>query len=461
MTSALVHQHTDGSLNVMDERARNIEEAVEHSAEMVRLVLGQETPDPDLISKQTIWDFDHHFTPGLVRYRKSVTESGDYAALEWTGEGSIVRDLIGREWIDCLGGYGIYDLGIRNTEVLAAVRAQLDRNPMPTQELLDPFKGMLCRLLAQISPGDLTNAFICNSGTEAIEGAMKIARVATGRKGFVCADGAFHGKTLGALSLMSKASFREPVEPLIGPVYRIPFGDADAAERVLREYGSEIAAVVIEPIQGEAGAVVPPNDFLPRLRAACDETGVLLIADEVQTGLGRTGKLWAVDHWNVEPDIVCVAKSLGGGVMPVGAIIGRAHVWKALEPNPFLHTSTFGGNPLACAAAIASLHVILRERLWEEAERKGARIMDALEELRARYPKVLTRVQGKGLLIGMVFPDNETGYQVSAELFRRGVLVAGTQIAATTVRIEPALTIPDDLIDEVLVRLDETFAAVS
>jgi putrescine aminotransferase len=445
----------------MDESARSIEEAVQHSAEMVALVLGQETPDPDLISKQTIWDFDHHFTPGLVRYRKSVTESGDYAALEWTGEGSIVRDLIGREWIDCLGGYGIYDLGIRNPEVLAAVRAQLDRNPMPTQELLDPFKGMLCRLLAQISPGDLTNAFICNSGTEAIEGAMKIARVATGRKGFLCADGAFHGKTLGALSLMSKASFREPVEPLIGPVYRIPFGDADAAERVLREHGNEIAAVVIEPIQGEAGAVVPPDDFLPRLRAACDETGVLLIADEVQTGLGRTGKLWAVDHWNVEPDIVCVAKSLGGGVMPVGAIIGRAHVWKALEPNPFLHTSTFGGNPLACAAAIASLHVILRERLWEAAERKGARIMDALEQQRARYPKVLTRVQGKGLLIGMVFPDNETGYKVSAELFRRGVLVAGTQIAATTVRIEPALTIPDDLIDEVLVRLDETFAAVS
>jgi putrescine aminotransferase len=445
----------------MDESARSIEEAVQRSAEMVALVLGQETPDPDLISKQTIWDFDHHFTPGLVRYRKSVTESGDYAALEWTGEGSIVRDLIGREWIDCLGGYGIYDLGIRNPEVLAAVRAQLDRNPMPTQELLDPFKGMLCRLLAQMSPGDLTNAFICNSGTEAIEGAMKIARVATGRKGFLCADGAFHGKTLGALSLMSKASFREPVEPLIGPVYRIPFGDADGAERVLREHGNEIAAVVIEPIQGEAGAIVPPDDFLPRLRGACDETGVLLIADEVQTGLGRTGKLWAVDHWNVEPDIVCVAKSLGGGVMPVGAIIGRAHVWKALEPNPFLHTSTFGGNPLACAAAIASLHVILRERLWEAAERKGARIMDALEQLRARYPKVLTRVQGKGLLIGMVFPDNETGYKVSAELFRRGVLVAGTQIAATTVRIEPALTIPDDLIDEVLVRLDETFAAVS
>src|SRR5205085_12654281 len=196
--------------------------------------------------------------------------------LEWSGEGSIVRDVIGREWIDCLGGFGIYNLGIRHPEVLAAVRAQLDRNPMPTQELLDPFKGMLCRLLGHIAPGDITNAFICNSGTEAIEGAMKIARVATGRPGFICGEGAFHGKTLGALSLMSKAAFREPVEPLLGPVFRIPFGDAAAAERTLAEHGGEIAGVVIEPIEGEAGAVVPPDDFLPRLRAACDEAGALL-----------------------------------------------------------------------------------------------------------------------------------------------------------------------------------------
>src|SRR6266511_1714140 len=162
----------------MDER--ELETAVESSAEMFRLVTGADEPDPDLITKQTVWDFDHHFTPGLVRYRKSVTEAGDYAALEWTGEGSIVRDLLGREWIDCLGGFGIYNLGIRNREVIDAVRAQLDRNPMPTQELLDPFKGMACRLLAQIAPEGITNAFICNSGTESIEGAMKIARVATG-----------------------------------------------------------------------------------------------------------------------------------------------------------------------------------------------------------------------------------------------------------------------------------------
>lgn len=435
------------------------DDAVRDSTEMMSLLMGEIRPDADTLGSQTVWDFDHHFTPGLVRYRKSVTEAGDFAALEWDGEGSIVRDVLGREWIDCLGGYGIYDLGIRHPEVVTAVRAQLDRNPMPTQELLDPFKGMVCRLLAQITPGDLSNAFICNSGTEAIEGAMKIARVATGRPGFVCADGAFHGKTLGALALMSKEAFRAPVEPLLGPVYRVPFGDAAAVEEMLASHAAEIAAVVLEPIQGEAGAVVPPDDFLPRVRAACDAHDVLLIADEVQTGLGRTGRMWGVDHWDVVPDIVCVAKSLGGGVMPVGAIVGRAQIWKALEPQPFLHTSTFGGNPLACAAAIAAIHVTVRDRVWELAAAKGERFMNGLCALAGKHPEVLVGVRGRGLLIGMMFPSHEIGYRVAAELFRHGVLVAGTQISATTIRIEPALTMPEHLIDEVLARLDAALEA--
>jgi putrescine aminotransferase len=190
------------------------------------------------------------------------------------------------------------------------------------------------------------------------------------------------------------------------------------------------------------------------VRAACDEHDVLLIADEVQTGLGRTGALWAVDHSGVVPDILCVAKALGGGVMPVGAVMGRGELWKVLEPNPFLHTSTFGGNPLASAAAIASIHVIVRDRLWEKAERAGARFMAGLSGLHERYPSVLTSVRGRGLLIGMVFANHDIGYRVAAELFRRGVLVAGT------IRIEPALTISDGLIDEVLTRLDGALGAV-
>ena len=437
--------------------------ALDESAEMLALITGA-TPEGearDLVAKRTVEDYDAHYTPGLVRYRKAVTESGDFAAIEWTGEGSYVRDLHGREWIDCLGGYGIYNLGIKPEEVLSAVRAQLARNPLPTQELLDPVRAMLCRLLARIAPGDISNVFVCNSGTEAIEGAMKVARVATGKPGFVCAEAAFHGKTLGALSLMGKPLFREPVEPLLGPVHRVPFGEAADVEAVLRAHAGDIAAVVMEPVQGEAGAVVPPDDYWPRLRRLCDEHGVLLIADEVQTGLGRTGELWAVDHWGVVPDIIAVAKSLGGGVMPVGAFMGRPAIWKALEPNPFLHTSTFGGNPLACAAAIAAIHITLRERLWESAATKGARFKDGLRALQARYPSVVIEVRGKGLLIGLVFPDHETGYRVASGLFRRGVLVAGTQISATTIRIEPALEIADDLIDQLLSRLEETLEEIA
>jgi putrescine aminotransferase len=181
----------------------------------------------------------------------------------------------------------------------------------------------------------------------------------------------------------------------------------------------------------------------------------------VQTGLGRTGRMWAVDHWGVVPDIIAVAKSLGGGVMPVGAFMGRPHVWKALEPNPFLHTSTFGGNPLASAAAIASLHVTLRDRVWETAAAKGERFTAGLNALKQSYPKVIAAVRGKGLLLGIVFPDHDTGYRVAAGLFRHGVLVAGTQVSATTIRIEPALEISDELIDEVLGRLDEVLGEIA
>lgn len=261
--------------------------------------------------------------------------------------------------------------------------------------------------------------------------------------------------------MMGKAAFREAVEPLLGPVFRVPFGDAAAVEAVLEEHADEIAACVFEPIQGEAGAVVPPDDFWPRVRAACDRYDVLLIADEVQTCLGRTGALWGVDHWNVVPDLVTAAKALGGGVMPVGAVIGPPQVWKHLEANPFLHTSTFGGNPLACAAIIASIHVTLRDRLWDSARVKGERFMAGLEELHARFPKTLVGVRGRGLLLAMLFPDDATGYRLAAELFKAGVLVAGTQLNAKTVRIEPALNIDDALIDQVIARIGDALTVVA
>jgi putrescine aminotransferase len=240
----------------------------------------------------------------------------------------------------------------------------------------------------------------------------------------------------------------------------VPFGDAAALGAALAAAEPKPAAVVLEPVQGEAGAVVPPDDYLPAARRLCTEHGVLLIADEVQTGLGRTGALFAVDHWDVVPDILTLGKSLGGGVIPAGAILSTPELWRVWEADPFVHSNTFGGNPLACAAGIAALHVTLRDDLPGRAAKVGARVKQAVEDLADRHPGVLAGVSGRGLLLAMHFPTNELGYAVSAGLFRRGVLVAGTTANAKAVRIEPALTIPDHLVDDVLDRLDDTLAAV-
>src|SRR5512146_869253 len=378
----------------------------------------------DLV-RLTVSNFGKHYNSGFLEYRKSVTEGGDFAAVEWSGRGATFSDALGRTYIDALGGYGLLSLGWSHRKVIDAVKAQLERAPMPTQEMLDWPRGMLANLLAQITPGDLNYAFFVSSGTEAVEGAMKFAKASTGKSGFIAAVRGFHGKTAGSLSLMGKAKFRKPAMPLLPNVYHVPYGDADAVEqqlRIARDVGNDIAAVVMEPVQGEAGAIVPPDDYWPRLRQLCDEFDVLLIADEVQTGLGRTGALWGVNHWNVTPDIITSAKALGGGVMPIGAFIAGRKVWEPFIEDPFLHTTTTGGNPLACAAAIATINVVLEEDLPRQAAEKGTYLMERLKPLAERYDSIYTKITGKGLLIGQHFRNAEIGYQVAAGLFKRGVL---------------------------------------
>ena len=415
------------------------------------------------IARRTIENFNSYYNKGFLDYRKSVTEAEGYAAIEWTGQGSHFRGLFGQEYIDCLGGYGIYSAGIQHPKVVKAVRDQLGRMALSSQELLDPLRGALANLLGELAPGDIQNAFFINNGADAVEGAMKLARLYTGRAGFIATLRGFHGKSYGALSIMGKAEYRHPFEPLLEDVYFVPFGDADAVEEELRRahlVGHDIAAVIVEPIQGEAGAIVPPDDYWPRLRTICDEYDVLLIADEVQTGMGRTGKMFAVEHWDVAPDILCLGKALGGGVMPLSAFMSTPKIWKVLEPNPFIHSSTFGGNPLACAAGIAAVNVTLEEDLPGQAERTGAYLIGELEKRREHYPELLLEVRGKGLLIGLKFASQELGYHVAAGLFRRGVLVAGTLLNSKTIRIEPALNIAREVVDKVLAALDETLHEV-
>jgi len=410
-------------------------------------------------------NFANHVNRGWLEYRKSVTEAGQWAATEWSGEGAVLKDILGREYIDCLGGYGLLSLGWSHPRVVEAVRNQLSRTPMPSLELMNPARGLLSKLMAQIAPGNIQYSFFAASGTEAVEGAIKIAKLYTQKSGFIVAVKGFHGKTMGSVSMLGKAEFRKPLLPLYGgPVYHVPFGDSEAIERQLEicsTVGVDIAAVMMEPIQGEAGAIDPPDDYWPRLRELCDHYQVLLIADEVQTGLGRAGKLWGVDHWDVAPDILTSGKALGGGVMPISAFCSTPEIWEVLmHPNPFMHTNTTGGNPLACAAAIATIMVVLEERLWEQAADKGSYFKSKLNELAEKYSGIYTKITGRGLLLGQHFQDAETGYKVASGLFRRNVLVAGTLTNAHTIRIEPPLVISMEQINEVLNRLEDTLSEV-
>ncbi len=444
-----------------DEKESRYQQAIIESARWLKIISTDHVNDYQKrrIERDTIDNFNSYYNRGFLEYRKSMTESGLYAAIEWDGQGSIITDIMGRRFIDCLGGYGIYSAGIKHPKILSAVSTQLQRMPLSSQELFDPLRGALANLLGEIAPGDLQYSFFINNGTDAVEGAMKLARLYTKKPGFISCIKGFHGKSYGSLSLMGKAAYRVPFEPLLQDVFFVPFGDAEEVEWELQKaeaVGMGIAAVVVEPVQGEAGAIVPPDDYFPRLREICDKFQVLLIADEVQTGMGRTGKMFAVDHWNVVPDIMCLGKALGGGVMPLSAFISTPEIWGVLEENPFIHSSTFGGNPLACAAGIAAINVTLEEDLPGQATVSGTFLLKSFQDIQSRYKEYLIDVRGKGLLIGLEFVDNEFGYAVAAGLFRRGVLVAGTLLNSKVIRIEPALNISKDLLTEVLNAFEDT-----
>ncbi len=429
----------------------DVAKILSYSEKVLSFIAKDELTDKEInwVTDETVSGFSDYCNPGFLEYRKSVSE--DYTAVEWKDSDTGFTDLKGRNYIDCLGGYGVYNLGHRHLRVVEAVRNQLDRQALHSQELLDPLRAMLSKLVAMITPGNLQYSFFTNSGTEAIEGALKLARLHTEKPGFIAAVGGYHGKTFGSLSATAKSTYRKPYLPLLPYFSHVPFGDADMLQKTIASshaVGQEIAAVILEPIQGEGGVIVPPEDYLAQVRDICDQYEALLIIDEVQTGMGRTGKLFAVEHYGVIPDILCLGKSFGGGVMPIGAFVSTAEIWQKMIPDPFIHSTTFGGNPLACAAAIAGIEVIFNEGLIEQAAEKGNYLLPKLQRIARKYP-ILKEARGRGLLIGLEFINSETGAQVARKLFENGILVAGTLNNSATIRIEPALTIGIDELDRV------------
>ena len=364
-----------------------------------------------------------------------------------------------------MGGFGIYNVGHRHPKVVKAVVDQLKRQALHSQDLLDPLRAMLAKTLAMLTPGDLQFAFLCNSGTEAVEAALKLARAFDPAKQTILgATKGFHGKSFGSLSVSGKAEFRRPFGSMLPGVEHVPFNDLPELRRrmtTLQSVGEDVGAVILEPIQGEGGVNIPDDDYLPGVRALCDEFGALLILDEVQTGMGRTGKMFCCEHYGVAPDIMCLGKAFGGGVMPAGAAVGTKAVFSRLFPNPFLHTTTFGGNPLACAAALAAINVLIEEDLLGRAAVMGGRMLAGLRRAVEKHRDVVLDVRGKGLLMALEFPDNELGFELGKEMLKRGVLVSGTLVNASVIRVEPPLTITEEQADYVCNALGESLDVIA
>ena len=403
----------------------------------------------EAITQDVIEKYQKHVNPTQV----ALLKIGGFDHIEHTAEGATLTDLEGATYIDCLGGYGVFSLGHRHPKVVAAVKRQLDLIPMGSKTFLNKPLADLSAKLAEITPGDLQYAFLCNSGTEAMEAALKAARMATGKTDFIATHGAFHGKTLGALSATGRDLFKAPFEPLVPGFHHVPWNDADAVAAAVTD---RTAAVIIEPIQGEGGIQMPGDNYLPALRRICDERDILLIVDEVQTGLGRTGRMFAVDHWGVAPDIMTLAKALGGGVMPIGAMLGTAAIWdKVFRENPFLHSSTFGGGELACVAALAAIEATQDEDLAARAAESGAYFLTGLRRVQVRFPHVLREARGLGLMLGVEFTDSDIGKLVIGTMIHRGVIAAYTLNNPKVIRFEPPLVITRAQIDAVL----EAFSA--
>ncbi len=395
--------------------------------------------------EETYENYKRYVNPGLARVMKL---SGSPVAVR--ASGTTIWDQNGKAYLDFAGGYGVFTLGHSHPRVVAAVREQLELMSLSAKTMFDPLTGRLARALARLTPGDLEISFFTNSGTEAVEGALKVARAATGRAKIVATHNAYHGKTFGALSASGREAYKAPFGPLLADVVHVPYGDADALEAAL----GEAAAFIVEPVQGEGGIVVPPLGYLARARELCDAAGALLIADEVQTGLGRCGYLFACERDGVVPDIMTLAKGLSGGVMPIGAYVARPAVWKAAYVHrPLAHTSTFGGNPLACAAALAALAVLEDDDLCANARVRGERLLAGARAIATEYPSVVREARGLGLLCGIELRNEGYGGTVVPEMLRRGVTAAWTLNMQRVIRLEPPLVVRADEVERGLEAL--------
>ena len=378
---------------------------------------------------------ENRYTSGVYSKRQVVMVRGS---------GALLWDEEGREYIDCTAGHGVANIGHGRSEIAAALAAQAERLITCPEIVYNDVRAQLLARLNEITPAGLSHFFLCNSGTEAIEGALKFARLASGRTEIVALLRSFHGRTMGALSATWEPHYREPFAPLLPGVRHVRYNDLAAAQAVI---GEQTAAVLLELVQGEGGVHIATEAYVQGIAQLCRERGALLIVDEVQTGFGRTGRLFACEHYDLQPDMLCLAKSLAGGV-PMGAICLGERVTEDGRITRGAHGSTFGGNPLACAAALATLDIIERERLPERAAVLGTW---AIERLRSLHSPLIRQVRGLGLMIGIELRERAQPHLEA--LLARGILAlpAGPNV----IRLLPPLVITQEQLERVIETLRE------
>jgi acetylornithine/N-succinyldiaminopimelate aminotransferase len=367
------------------------------------------------------------------------------------GRGSRVTDVAGREFIDLMAGWGVTCIGHCHPTLVEAISEQAGRLMQTTNIFYTEPQAELLERLVGITPDGITRVFLVNSGTEAVEGAIKLAHRATGRSRYVTTANSFHGRTIGALGVIGQDKQRAPYLPLLNTPVVVPYDDLAAAAKAI---DGDTAAIIVEPVQGEGGVNVPSEGYLAGLREICDTNGALLIVDEVQTGIARTGRMLALEHDDVLPDIITLGKGLGGG-FPVAAFLCTETIAATVQLGD--HGTTFGGNPLACAAANAVLQVIEYEGLVERADHLGGELMQRLEDFAGANPELVETVRGRGLLVGLVLRDPELAASIPARALDAGVLINVT--AGRVVRFFPALNIPQKELWEATDRVLELIAS--
>ena len=359
------------------------------------------------------------------------------------GLGSHVWDINGKEYIDCMGGYGVAIVGHCNPRVVHKIKEQLDKIITVHSSLYNKTREEFLERLAKIAPSGLNQVFLNNSGTEAVEAAIKFARKFTGKKGLVAMNGSYHGKSYGSLSVTFNPKYRKAFEPLLSNVSFSPFGDIEALKSTINQ---DTALIILEPIQGESGIHVAPDGFLQEVRKICNENGIVLVFDEIQSGMGRTGKMWASQHWETVPDIMCLAKGIAGGV-PMGATLVKPEILACIGKGE--QSSTFGGNPLSCAAGIGTIQALTEDGLVENGAKMGKVFREGLERLKEKH-KIIREVRGKGLMIGIEMKFEVKDILFDAMANNLLLLYSGKNI----LRLLPPLVISEPDITKALETLD-------